>query len=80
MIDFSKIKTIEELDNQTRRMQRRADIQRNRLEKHVDFVIGEYNHVIHTIDAMVAPVRAKFNEYRETAKVVSRIIRAVFGR
>ncbi|MBQ7631823.1 MAG: hypothetical protein IJS82_03570 [Paludibacteraceae bacterium] len=76
MTDYSKIKTLEELEYQTHRLQRRADIQRKTLEGHADYVEREYNHLVSTVDAIISPVRKTFNEYRTTLNVISRVIRA----
>lgn len=80
MTDFSKIKTIDELDFQTRRMERRASIQRERIDGHVDFCVREYHHIVNTIDAVVAPIRNTIGEYRRTLRVIIRIVRALFGK
>ena len=76
MTDLSKIKTLDELEYQTERLERRADIQRAAIKGHVDFVVHEYNYVLHTIDSVVAPVRKAYNEYRQTFNVLRRIVKA----
>jgi len=76
MTDFSKIKTMDELEFQTNRMQRRATIQREKVEGHVEFVARQYHQIVGAIDAVVAPVRKTINEYRTTIRVVSRIAKA----
>ena len=42
MTDFSQIKTLDQLEYQTQRLQRRADLQRRQLRGHFDFVIRGY--------------------------------------
>ncbi len=79
MTDLSKIRTIDELDYQTQRLQRRADIQRQRLNGHADYVIRQYNYVTGAINAVVQPLRSAFNEYRTVFRVIARIARALFG-
>ena len=80
MTDFSKIQTIDELDFQTQRMERRAQIQRGNIEAHVNFVVGQYNLVVSTIDATVAPIRKAFNEYRTAFRVGAKLIKAFCPR
>ncbi len=80
MTDFSKIKTIDELDYQTTRLQRRADIQRERLNGHVDFVVRQYNYLVSSIDSIVTPIRNKVNEYRGVANVLFRLAKSLFGK
>ena len=76
MTDYSRIKTLDELEYQTKRLERRAQIQRKALEGHVDYVVREYNHLVATVDAIVSPVRKAYNEYRTTFNVLRRIIKA----
>jgi len=76
MTDYSKIKTIDELEYHIERLDRRAAIQRKRIEGHVDFVVRQYHYAINTIDAVLTPLRNTINEYRQTIRVVSRIVRA----
>lgn len=76
MTDYSKIKTLDELEYQTHRLQRRADIQRKALEGHAEYVAREYHHLVSTVDAIVSPVRKTINEYRTTINVIGRVIRA----
>ena len=80
MTDLSKLRTIDELDMQVERMERRADIQREKINVHVDFVLRQYNFVVGTIHHTVAPIRKAINEYRTTFRVASRIIRAFMPR
>ncbi len=76
MTDFSKIKTIDELAYQTERMERRASIQRERLDGHADYIVREWQHLTAAVDAVVTPLRDKANEYRSTFRVVRRIAKA----
>ena len=80
MTDFSKIQTIDELEAQIERMERRALIQRERIEGHFGFVLHQYNAIVGTIHSTLAPIRNTVNEYRTTIRVVSRIIRAFMPR
>ena len=76
MTDYSRIKTLDELEYQTKRLERREQIQRQQLQGHVDYVVREYNHLVATVDAVVAPVRKAYNDYRTTFNVLRRIIKA----
>lgn len=76
MTDLSKIQTIDELEYQTERLSRRAAIQRERLQGHVDFVVHQYNSIVGMIETTIQPIRRTINEYRTTIRVASRIIRA----
>lgn len=80
MTDYSKIKTIDELEFQTQRIERRELIQREKLQGHVDFVVRQYNYVLSTIDNIVTPIRQKINEYRGVFTVIARVTKALFGR
>lgn len=76
MTDFSKIQTIDDLEFQTERLERRAAIQRERISGHVDFVVRQYEYITGLVNNTIAPIRNTFNEYRTTIRVASRIIRA----
>ncbi len=76
MTDFSKIKTIDELSYQTERMERRAGIYRERLDGHVDYITREWQHMKDAVDAVVAPLRNKAGEYRNTLRLIRRIVKA----
>ncbi|MBR1877374.1 MAG: hypothetical protein IJ814_00050 [Paludibacteraceae bacterium] len=80
MTDYSKIKTIDELDFQVQRIERREQIQRERLQGHVDFVVRQYNYLLTTIENVLIPIRNKINEYKNAISVVARIGKAIFGR
>lgn len=80
MTDYSKIKTIDELEFQIQRIERREEIQRNKLMGYVDFVVRQYHNVINAVDNMLIPLRNKITEYRNAISVVFRIGKAIFGR
>ena len=80
MIDYSKIKTIDELEAQIQRIERREEIQRERLMGYVEFVVRQYNNLVYAINNMVTPLRNKIIEYRNAIGVVFRIGKALFGR
>ena len=80
MTDYSKIKTIDELEFQIQRIERREEIQRGKLMGYVDFVVRQYNNVVYTIDNMITPLRNKITEYRNAFSVMFRIGKALFGR
>ena len=80
MTDFSKIKTLDELDYQTERLERRASIQRERLDGHVGFVVRQYHYIVSSVDAVIAPIREKYNEYRSAINVFARIVRVFFPK
>ena len=80
MTDFSKIRTIEELDFQTQRMQRRAGIQRERINGHIDYIVREWHYLTEAVNQVLTPVRNTINKYRHTFNVIGRIIRAFLPR
>jgi len=80
MTDYSKIKTIDELEFHTQRIERREQIQRERLQGHVDYVVRQYNYMVAAVENVVKPIRDKVNEYRNAISVAARIGKALFGR
>lgn len=80
MTDFSKIQTIDELEYQTQRMERKAEIQYENIHAHVNFVVGQYTMIANAIDATVAPLRKAWNEYRTAFRVGARIVKAFMPR
>ena len=78
MTDFSKIKDLKELAYQTDRMQRRADIQKEQIERDIEVMEHEVRGMITAIENAVEPVRATIMSYTQTAQTVWKILSTLF--
>ncbi len=71
MTDFSQIHNLQELEYQTDRMQRRADIQWERIDGHITFVKKEMDLVERTVKGIVTPLYNTFQKYRHTFDLIA---------
>ena len=75
---IGKIKDLKELAYQTDRMQRRADIQKEQIERDVEVMENEVRGMITAVENAVEPVRATIMSYTQTAQTVWKILSTLF--
>ncbi len=78
MTDFSKIKNIDELEYQIDRMQRRANIQKEHVDRHVNLIETNIKNFVSFINSIVKPIRVGLNKYINISRTIWEIIRKIF--
>lgn len=79
MTDFSNIRTLRELEYQTERMQRRSDIQWERIEGHISFAKAEIDLLVRSFRAIYHPIRDALTGRWQTVRMVWQGLKYVFG-
>ena len=79
MTDYSKIKSIDELDSHVERLQRKEAAQRGKLKGHADYVARQYRFVVNTCKSILNPVRDSVNEYVQAGKLIYKLYMIFFG-
>lgn len=79
MTDYSKIKSIDELDAHIERLQRKEAAQRGKLKGHVDYVARQYRLVVNTVHSLLHPVCDSVNEYVQAGKLIYKLYMMFFG-
>ena len=80
MTDFSRLQTIEEVEHQIDRMQRRASIQQEKLDTYVRTVIQMVQTAKSIAEAVYTPFSNAFRQHSQTLKTVWDIVGTIFKR
>jgi|GEM_PF-3559098 hypothetical protein len=80
MTDFSKLQTIEEVEHQIDRMQRRASIQQEQLDGYVKTVIGIAQTVKTVAETIYKPFGNAVSKHSQTIKTVWNIASGLIKR
>lgn len=78
MTDFSRIKTIDELDYQTERYERRAEIQWERIDKNIQWIAHQIKLVIQVAEAFYSPIQSLSKKYGQWVNLIWQVGKHIF--
>lgn len=78
MTDFSRLKTIDELDYQTERFERRAEIQWGRLDQRIQWIAHQIKMVTQVAETFYSPIQSLSKKYGKGVNLIWLVVKQIF--